>query len=74
MLILFFRLITQLMASEKSIFLEIEDWFRSFGSRNGVGVIGSYDGRLVGCADDEFYDGMHPKSSCMQKLFVNLNK
>ena len=64
----------KLMASEKPIFLEIEDWFRDFASRNNVGVIGSYDGSVVGCADDEFYDGMHPKSTCMQKLFVNLSE
>ena len=64
----------QLMASEKPIFLEIEAWFRSFGHRNGVGVIGSYDANLVGCTEDEFYDGMHPKSSCMHKLFLNLNE
>jgi len=61
----------QSMQSEKPIFLEIENWFRSFAKNNNVGVIGSYDASSVGCFADEFYDGMHPKSSCMQKIFVN---
>ena len=64
----------QLMTSKKPIFLEIEDWFRDFASRNDVGINGSYDGDLVGCSNDEFYDGMHPKESCMRKLFLNSNK
>jgi len=62
----------QVMESEKPIFLEIEAWFRSFANDNNIEVIGSYDADLVGCERDEFHDGMHPTSSCMQKLFSNL--
>jgi peptidoglycan/LPS O-acetylase OafA/YrhL len=61
----------QLMQAEKPIFLEIESWFRDFSNENGIQIIGSYDGRRVGCGENEFYDGMHPKGSCMVKLLSN---
>ena len=61
----------QLMESRKPIFLEIERWYRDFADENEIQIIGSYDGRLVGCNGEEFYDGMHPKSSCLSKLFTS---
>ncbi len=64
----------QMMATQKPIFLEIEGWYRDFANSNGIRIIGSYDGKAMGCTEDEFYDGMHPTASCMQKLFVNLNE
>ena len=64
----------QLMETRKPIYLEIEDWYREFAERNGIRIIGSYDGRIVGCGENEFYDGMHPTSSCMQKLFLDTNE
>ena len=59
----------RLMEKEKPIFLDIENWFRRFAQENNIKVVGSYDAISVGCQGGEFYDGMHPKSSCMQKLF-----
>ena len=61
------------MVEEKPIFLEIEDWYRTFAQKNNIRVIGSYDSISLGLTSNDFYDGMHPKSSCMQKLFLNLN-
>lgn len=58
----------KLMELEKPIFIEIEDWFRNFAKNNGVKIIGSYNPSYIDCAPEEFYDGMHPKSSCMKKL------
>jgi peptidoglycan/LPS O-acetylase OafA/YrhL len=58
-----------LMEKKKPIFLDIENWFRRFAQDNKIEVVGSYDATSVGCKRGEFYDGMHPKSSCMQKLF-----
>ncbi|MDB9790393.1 acyltransferase [Gammaproteobacteria bacterium] len=60
----------QMMSTQKPIFLEIENWYREFADRNGIRIIGSYNGNAVGCKEDEFYDGMHPTGSCMQKLFL----
>ena len=64
----------QMMVKQKPIFLEIEDWYRTFAQKNNVRVIGSYDAISLGLTSNDFYDGMHPKSSCMQKLFLNLNE
>ena len=64
----------QMMSTQKPIFLEIENWYRGFADRNSIRIIGSYNGNAVGCTDDEFYDGMHPTGSCMQKLFLDLHE
>ncbi|MDB3902855.1 acyltransferase, partial [Amylibacter sp.] len=64
----------QLMKAERPIFVELETWFRDFSDENEIQIIGSYDGERVGCSGDEFYDGMHPKSSCMIKLLANNNE
>jgi len=64
----------QLMESEKPIFLKLENWYRDFADENEIQIVGSYNGDLVGCDGDEFYDGMHPKNSCMIKLFTNNNE
>ena len=64
----------QIMSTQKPIFLEIESWYREFADRNGIRIIGSYNGNAVGCSVNEFYDGMHPTGSCMQKLFLDLHE
>ena len=64
----------QLMEAEKHIFLELESWYRDFAVENEIQIVGSYNGGLVGCNGDEFYDEMHPKNSCMIKLFSNNNE
>jgi peptidoglycan/LPS O-acetylase OafA/YrhL len=61
--------IYQQMKRQKPLFLEIEHWYRKFAEKNNISIIGSYDGKSFGCKENEFYDGMHPKNSCMQKLF-----
>ena len=40
-------------------------------SENEIQIIGSYNSRKFGCSGEEFFDGMHPKSSCLSKLFTN---
>ena len=64
----------QFMKTENPIFLELESWYRDFADENEIKIIGSYNGELVGCNGDDFYDGMHPKHSCMKKLFSNNNE
>ena len=63
----------QLIQGEKPIFLELESWYRDFADKNKIQIIGSYYGGLVGCDGNEFFDGMHPKNSCIMKLFTNIN-
>jgi hypothetical protein len=56
------------MRSEHPIFLEVEEKFRRLAQRTNVKLLGSYDARKVGCFASEFYDGMHPKGSCMARV------
>ncbi|TGK95322.1 acyltransferase [Leptospira brenneri] len=56
------------MKKEKPIFLIIEKEFRDLARENNILIIGSYDPDKVGCAADEFYDGMHPRAQCMKKV------
>jgi hypothetical protein len=56
------------MREARPIYLDIETQFRDFGKLNELTVIGSYDPARVGCAEEEFYDWMHPTSSCMKKV------
>lgn len=60
------------MKKERSIYLEIESEFRKLAVRNGAVIIGSYDPVKVGCADGDFYDGMHPKDICMERVLSEL--
>ena len=52
----------------KLYFLELEQKFRDIAFQQEIQIIGSYDPNIVGCTSDEFYDAMHPKESCMQKV------
>ena len=63
-----------LFETTKPIFLETEKCFRQFAKEHGVEVFGSYDPNNIGCNGDEFYDSMHPKSTCMYKIFSNRKK
>ncbi|RME58018.1 DUF1574 domain-containing protein [Candidatus Parcubacteria bacterium] len=58
----------QRIKREKPEFLTIENEFRKIAANLNIPIIGSYDPALVGCDATEFYDGMHPKESCMKKV------
>jgi hypothetical protein len=46
----------------------IEKKVHALGKSLKVNVIGSYNSEVLGCDSAEFYDEMHPKSSCLAKL------
>jgi len=64
----------QRIKRERPIYLEIESKFRDFAKTHNVQIIGSYNPDIVGCNESEFYDGMHPKDSCMGKIMNSLGK
>lgn len=64
----------ELMQLEDRKFLEIESKFREIAESSGAEVIGSYDPVKVGCSSEDFYDGMHPKDKCVDKIFSRLSK
>ncbi len=55
--------------TEKPIFLSIEEDYRKLAKELNIEVLGSYDPRNVNCEISEFFDGMHPKNSCVKKIF-----
>ncbi len=55
------------ITQEMPLYAVLEDEIRQLGKALNVPVLGSYDPALVGCGQGEFYDGMHPKPSCMAK-------
>lgn len=63
-----------LMQLQDRKFLEIESIFKDIALTNGVQLIGSYDPTKVGCSSEDFYDGMHPKDKCMEKVFSKLRR
>ena len=56
------------MRKYKPIFLEIENEYINFAFQNNLKIIGSFNPQKIGCNKNEFFDGMHPKDSCMKKI------
>lgn len=50
-------------------FFEVEPYLREFAAREGIPVIGSYDPSLLGLTEEDFYDGLHVRSSGISKFF-----
>jgi hypothetical protein len=48
--------------------METEAAFRKLAKDLQVEILGSYNPKTAGCNSSEFYDGMHPKESCMRKI------
>lgn len=51
---------------------EVELYLRGLSKALGVKLVGSYDPRNAGCGQEEFFDGMHPKDSCIEKIFSSV--
>ena len=48
---------------------DVEKKFIRLAKDKSIKLIGSYSMEKTECEDDEFYNGDHPKSSCMTKIF-----
>lgn len=55
-------------------FLETENLIRIIAKKHGVKVLGSYDPLECGCNGNEFFDGMHPKDGCMEKIIQLIDR
>lgn len=56
--------------SERYAILDrIEQFYRRLAQQEDVPLIGSYNPTLYGCGPDEFYDGIHAKESCVDRIF-----
>ena len=52
---------------------ELEKKIRDLGQIENVKIIGSFNSSLTNCGENEFYDAMHPKNSCLKKIIKNIN-
>jgi len=64
----------ELMRRQDINFSEIESIFKEIAMIYGVELIGSYNPTRVGCSSEEFFDGIHPKDKCMEKVFAELRR
>ncbi len=63
-----------LMQLQDRKYLEIENIFKEIAVTYGAELIGSYDPTKVGCSAEDFFDGMHPKDKCIEKIFSELRR
>lgn len=54
--------------------LAVERYLRRLADDNGYAVVGSYDPARLGLEGRDFYDGMHPKSEAVKKIFESEQK
>jgi peptidoglycan/LPS O-acetylase OafA/YrhL len=60
-----------LMKNKNHKVIQMEAFFKEISAKHSVEIIGSYDPDAVGCKESEFFDGLHPKDTCMARLFKN---
>ncbi|MDA8407319.1 MAG: hypothetical protein M0T73_10750 [Deltaproteobacteria bacterium] len=53
---------------------EVEQKLIKFAADSGLQLIGSYDPEKVGCNKFGFWDGLHPKTVCISKMFGTTNR
>ena len=47
---------------------EVEKRTQSLATEGKIAIYGSYDPEKIGCTEDEFFDFMHPRRSCLAKI------
>lgn len=55
-------------------FTEVESEIKKIATERNIKVIGSYKPTRVNCSPEEFFDYMHPKPSCVDKIFTVSSK
>jgi peptidoglycan/LPS O-acetylase OafA/YrhL len=63
----------KLTIEEKPFYLDLENKFRKLSKETNIQIIGSYDSSSIPCDDNEFYDNIHPKGSCIKKITNSIN-
>lgn len=48
--------------------LKAEAKFHDISKKLNIQIVGSYDPKKAGCERNEFFDGMHPRASCIEKF------
>lgn len=56
--------------SEYHNILKIESYLRAYAKKNNITILGSYNPYLYGFSSSDFTDGMHGKSSVVEKILL----
>ena len=62
----------ELTIKSKPFYLDLEKKFKELSKEKNIQIIGSYDVSKIPCEEDQFYDDMHPKESCIKKVIDQL--
>lgn len=52
---------------------DVESYLRNLSQKESIELVGSYDPSKADCSQEEFFDGMHPKDSCVKKIFSSIH-
>ncbi|RZK16610.1 MAG: hypothetical protein EOO43_14305 [Flavobacterium sp.] len=52
--------------------IDVEKKIHELANILGVKTIGSYDPQIAGCEESEFFDGVHPKKTCVRKIMEQI--
>ena len=58
---------------KKPFYLDLEAKFKKLSKETNIKIIGSYEASSIPCDENEFYDYMHPKNTCMKKIINSIN-
>jgi hypothetical protein len=50
------------------IIVKAQRFFEELAQRHAIPLLGSFNPADCGCSDADFYDGMHPRESCVRKI------
>lgn len=50
-------------------FFEVEPYLRDYAAQQGITVVGSYDPRVLGLTEEDFFDGLHVRTSGIAEFF-----
>jgi hypothetical protein len=53
---------------------ETEAFIQKVAAKHRVPVFGEGDSASVGCTEEEFFDAIHPRKSCLQRIFDSLSR
>jgi len=63
----------KLTIEAKPFYLDLEDRFQELSKEKNIKIVGSYYASSIPCDENEFWDDMHPKESCMIKITDKIN-
>jgi peptidoglycan/LPS O-acetylase OafA/YrhL len=63
----------KLTIKKQPFYLDLENKFKKLSKETNIKIVGSYDASQYLCNDNEFYDSVHPKDSCMKKITNSIN-